>query len=140
MKNILLKISFIALLLPLLSATDTKTQHVGTWKGEDPEKISSVHLMENGNAFFINKKDTIGGESFKIHEGMAEMVYEVDYNTAPKRLDFIIRMKKSKTEISRMKSIFKFDQKGKMNLCMNFTGEDRPEEFYKERTLVLVKK
>ena len=96
----------LVVLATLLSLSGTKTAHVGAWKGEDQSKLNYVHLASNGIAFFVNKKDTIGGESFAIHEGMAEMVYETNYATSPKSLDFIIRMKKSKTEISRMKSIF----------------------------------
>ncbi len=140
MKNLFSSLIAMAFVATLLSLSGTKTDHVGAWKGEDQSKLNYVHLAANGNAYFINKNDTTGGESFKIHEGTAEMVYEVNYETAPKSLDFIIRMKKSKTEMSRMKSIFEFDKQGRMRLCMHFTGEARPSSFEKDRTLTLSKK
>ena len=114
-------------------------KHIGLWKGIDQGEIGYLNLDESGFAILIINKDTIGGESCLIRGQEGFMKYNIDHSKEPETIDFILYFKEGNSEVDRLRGIFRFDDKDRMVLCVNFEGEERPSSFEDEGTIVLEK-
>ena len=114
-------------------------KHIGLWKGVDAtQSIGYINLDKEDYAFFVIEKDTLGGKSFMMQGVEGYMKYEVDYESSPHGIDFVIYLAENDTELGRLPGIFKFEE-GTMVLCVNFESPARPTEFVEDSTITLEK-
>jgi len=134
--TLLLAISFVFLACSISLA---QNKHIGLWKSVDQDDVGYINFDSTGFAYFLIANDTLGGESFIMNDQEAYMKYEVNYNISLKTIDFIFFLKSNNLEMGRIPGIFRFDEKDRLIVCVNFENNERPSNFIEEDTIILEK-
>ncbi len=139
MKRLLKFLFTIGLIFLACLTSVAQNKLIGLWKGVDQGEVGYVNFDSTGYAYFIIENDTLGGETYTMNGHEAYMKYEVNYTKSLMTLDFILYLKSDNLEIGRLPGIFKFDEKDRLILCVNFESNERPSTFIEEDTIELEK-
>ena len=133
MKRLILLLSAI----PLLSLTviEDNSKFIGKWIGEDEKEIGYLNFDEEGYAFFEIQGQIVGGKEFVMHGKKGKMTYEINTETNPIQVDFIVTLLES-GEQRRLLCIANFIDNDTMEFAINFE-EKRPSGFDSENSIIL---
>ncbi len=117
----------------------SQDEHIGRWKAEEEGEVIYITLDSTGYVTMIIEGDTLGGPSFDMDGEEGYMLYDVTYGKPFNTIDFHIMSKEYDMLIAMLPGIFKFDEKHRLVLCMNFESADRPQAFVEDDMIVLDK-
>ncbi|MCE7995760.1 MAG: hypothetical protein HEP71_27525 [Roseivirga sp.] len=115
-----------------------ETKHLGTWEGDDGVDIGYLILDKEGYATLKANGEVMGGKSAVIRGIEVYMLFEINYQSAPVEIDFVIYKLADDVEMGRLKGILEFIDDNNMKLALGYTGS-RPENFEGEDTIVFIK-
>ena len=126
MKKIIL---LLLVAFPLISFCQTQsiTDVVGVWEGEDKGDIGSFIFDKDGFAYMVFNEKKMGGEDFDMNGVRAKMTYQFNFEATPTEVDIIITLLET-DETKSLDGIVKFLDNNTMDLAMNFKGT-RPVDF-----------
>ena len=124
-----LRLLLVVVAIVLTSFTNKNDKHIGKWEGEDKGKIGSIDLGADGFATFDIGGRIIGGKSFESKEGLSRMIYQVNYDSLPIQIDFIMQDAETGAEQKRLRAIFEFLNDDQMKLAIHFDAKGRPNSF-----------
>lgn len=128
-----LSLIFTTLVLSLIQSTNN--EHIGRWEGRDKGEVGFLIFDTKGYATIQAMGKTMGGEEFLIGNNAAYMTFEIDYETTPYTVDFIIQQISDDAELARLKGIFEYLDKNTLKLALGFDGS-RPSEFGEDTDVV----
>lgn len=102
---------------------------VGTWQGTMDGETGKFIFDKKGYAMIDQGGEKIGGKKYVAQGITLKVIYEVNPNTDPKTIDFIVERVDDSTEMSRMVGIYKFVNEKTLLLNLNFSGTNRPDQF-----------
>jgi len=124
------------LVFPLLSMTieNEKTKFVGKWIGEDGKEIGYLNFDSEGYAFFEFQGQIFGGKEFVFNGQKGKMTYEINSETKPIQVDFIVTKLESGIQ-KKLLCIAEFIDDDTMKFAISF-NEKRPTGFESENTMM----
>ena len=133
--KVLIPLSFLLTFLCLPQSQGLNDQHLGRWEGRNKGKIGFLILDEEGYATIQANGRTIGGGEFLAGNKAAYMTFEINYDTEPHEIDFVIQDIGDDSEIGRLAGIFEYLDKNTIRLALGFDGI-RPEAFSGDKDIV----
>lgn len=137
------KIILLLLAIPLLSLNieNDKEKFVGKWLGEDQGQIGKLTFDNEGYASFEIQGEIFGGKEFVLNGRKGKMVYEINTDTNPIEVDFIVTLLDTGDE-KRLLCIANFIDPDTMQFAIDFTGDfgtKRPQEFNSENSIIMIR-
>lgn len=133
-----MKLSLFLSLLLLSFWQSTNNKHLGTWEGDDGIEVGYLILDEEGYATLKTDGEVIGGKSTVVGGMEAYMLFEINYQSTPVEIDFVVHKLADDTEMGRLKGIMEFIDDNNMKLALGYSG-DRPEDFEGDDTIVFTR-
>jgi uncharacterized protein (TIGR03067 family) len=130
------KLLLLLFILPLFSfnPTTSDVDIFGRWTGEDKGDIGSLTFDKEGYAMFEFDGEVMGGREY-IHSGLkAKMTYELNQETKPMEIDFIITFLES-GESERLLGIIEMEGSDKLHLALGFGQTERPDTFTDDNSI-----
>lgn len=115
-----------------------ETKHLGTWEGDDGTEVGYLILDKEGYATLKANGQVMGGKSTVVGGMEAYMLFEIDYQSTPVEIDFVIYKLADDGEMGRLKGILEFIGDNNMKLALGYSG-DRPENFEGDDTIVFTR-
>lgn len=130
------RLLILLLAIPLLSLTVEKenTKFIGKWIGEDKKDIGYLNFDSEGYAYFEIQGQIMGGKEFVMNGKKGKMTYEINSETNPIQIDFIVTVLESGEQKSLL-CIANFIDNDTMEFAINFE-EKRPTEFNSENSII----
>ncbi|MCF7561677.1 hypothetical protein L3X39_13600 [Sabulilitoribacter multivorans] len=130
------KFLILLLVVPLLSLTVNKvnTKFIGKWVGEDEKEIGYMNFDSDGYAYFEIQGQILGGKEFVMNGKKGKMTYEINSESNPIQIDFIVTLLES-GEQKRLLCIANFIDNDIMEFAIDFE-ENRPTEFNSENSII----
>lgn len=125
--------------LSLLLSLQSNNKHLGEWEGDDGSDVGYLILDEEGYATLKADGQVMGGKSAIVGGVEAYMLYEIDYESSPIEIDFIIHNLADDEEMGRLKGILEFIDDNTLKLALGFQGS-RPENFGGSDAIVFTRK
>uniref|UniRef100_UPI004048038F hypothetical protein n=2 Tax=Roseivirga sp. TaxID=1964215 RepID=UPI004048038F len=126
--------------IPIISLSVEKdnSKFIGKWIGEDQNDIGYMSFDSEGYVYLEMEGEIIGGEEFVINGEKGKMTYEINSETNPIEVDFIVTVLKS-GEQKRLLCIADFIDDNTMKFAINF-DENRPTQFDSENSIIFKRK
>lgn len=128
--------AFSLLLFQFPQTSDTR--HLGKWESDDGTGVGYLILDEEDYATLKADGQVMGGKSSIMRGVEVYMLYEIDYQTTPVEIDFVVYQLKDDTEMARLKGILEFIDENNMKLALGFSGI-RPENLEGDETIIFKK-
>lgn len=128
------KLLLLLVVIPLLSFTTKQDQFSGRWVGDDQGKIGYINFEEGGFASFEIQGQIYGGKEFEMKGEKAKFMYEVNQDTDPTQVDFIMTIIESGEQKSLL-CIANIIDTNTMQLALNFNNV-RPTSFDTDETIL----
>ncbi len=125
--------------LTLLLFLQTNDKHLGEWESDDGYDVGYLILDEEGYATLKADGQVMGGKSAIVGGVEAYMLYEIDYDSSPIEIDFIIHNLADDEEMGRLKGIMRFIDDNSLKLVLGFKGK-RPESFEDPNVIIFTRK
>ncbi|AXT19773.1 hypothetical protein D7030_01280 [Flavobacteriaceae bacterium AU392] len=128
----------IALLFISLNCISQSNDFIGKWVGEDKGEVGYMNFDKEGFITCEFDGQTIGGKEFIMSNQKASMVYEINTNANPVKVDFIITFKVNGAK-QKLMFIAKFKDKNTLVMASGFNSGVRPTEFTDDNSIVLTR-
>ena len=126
------------LLLPIVLFSSFLTpdyRFTGKWRGTFRGETGTITFDDEGFVFATYRNIKYGGKEYKLNGRLTNVTYEINDNVDPKGIDFVLKTVDDNQELLRFQCIYDFLGDGKLKVCFDLSGQQRPKGFEADNSL-----